>query len=66
MDGLIALLIILTVVYWGATIYLIISGTLILTRKKFNHKKSEGISKLIIGIIMLIIGGSICGPLINL
>ncbi|MFT3918279.1 hypothetical protein [Cloacibacterium sp.] len=65
MEGLIALIIIISIIYWGAAIFLTISGTIILVKNKDESRKTEGISKLIVGIIMLIIGGSFCGPFIN-
>lgn len=60
------LIVIISIVYWSLSFYLLIKGLIILFKNKDESRKTEGISKLILGIIMLIIGGSFCGPFINI
>lgn len=65
MDGVIILLLVLTAAYWLSALVFFISGIYLQRNEKLEERKNVGKTRMIIGIIMLIIGGAFCGTILN-
>ena len=65
MVGVIILLIVLISAYWISALVLLISGIYLQRKAESEERKNVGKTRMIIGIIMLIIGGAFCGTILN-
>ncbi|GGP03493.1 hypothetical protein GCM10010992_12110 [Cloacibacterium rupense] len=65
MVGVIILLIVLISAYWVSALVLLISGIYLQRKAESEERKNVGKTRMIIGIIVLIIGGAFCGTILN-